>query len=535
MSDAATLTPTQLVAAGGRSRRAARAGLAVAGAVVAVVALGTRLWELRDVPRLTDETDEVMHGFAIARGEMLPLTNVDAYVGPLWNYLLALAFVLVGPSALLPRLLTAVAALLTVGACVWLGRELAHRLGRPQDANLLGLGAALLLAASSFHAVVSSRIAWSHALTPLAMTVALALLLRWERTRHDRTLVLGGLAFGLAVHTHATALALAPGLGIWALLHWRSILLRPPGWLALGAFLLANLPMLAYNVATGFGSAAAAAQVQQAYAGGASSSGGGYLSNLGTLLASLPLLLAGEVGERRGQAPVLDDPLPYVYAALTFVGLAFAAAKRTLLPLLSIASAALVFPIFNGKYEPLFNGRYLAPLLPLAFALLVLAVTVLLDRLRLSVAPRTVALGVAVVGLTVAPLLALGGYMVATLVSGPNNRELYWAAQIVRDAHPSKPVLVDATLSGTRASTGRNGTGVIEYLLILEGRVDVQDYQPNELAAAVERGEADLVVVSPRLLTRLDKDFITEPPPGELAARRIRRANFVVVRIVGKA
>jgi hypothetical protein len=121
------------------------------------------------------------------------------------------------------------------------------------------------------------------------------------------------------------------------------------------------------------------------------------------------------------------------------------------------------------------------------------------------------------------------------LQEGPNNRELYRAVEIVSAAEPTGPVLIDASLSGTRLSTGREGTGVLEYLLILDGGVPVRRYQPADLALAVERGESDLVVVSPRLLARLDKDFITEAPPGEDEARRRRRAGFVVVRIVGPA
>ena len=106
----------------------------------------------------------------------------------------------------------------------------------------------MLLATSSFHVVVSSRLAWSHALTPLALTVALALLLRWERTRDVRTLAGAGLAYGLGVHTHPTALAVAPGLAIWALLHWRETLASRAGWTALGLALLAYLPMIAFNL-----------------------------------------------------------------------------------------------------------------------------------------------------------------------------------------------------------------------------------------------------------------------------------------------
>jgi hypothetical protein len=62
----------------------------------------------------------------------------------------------------------------------------------------------------------------------------------------------------------------------------------------------------------------------------------------------------------------------------------------------------------------------------------------------------------------------------------------------------------------------------------------VRRVAPDELLAAAERGEADLVIVSPRLFARLDKDRHSEPPPGELAARRERRANFTVVRVLGK-
>ena len=83
-------------------------------------------------------------------------------------------------------------------------------------------------------------------------------------------------------------------------------------------------------------------------------------------------------------------------------------------------------------------------------------------------------------------------------------------------------------------STGRDGTGVVDFLLTLDARLDVRRYQPNDLIQAVERGEGDVAVVSPRLLIRLDKDYVTEAPPGEEEARRRRRAGFVIVRIVGR-
>jgi 4-amino-4-deoxy-L-arabinose transferase-like glycosyltransferase len=509
--------------------------LVTSSLLIAAGAVGLRLWQLRDVPRLTDETDEVMHGLAIARGEVLPLTNVDAYIGPLWSYILAFGFLVAGPSSQMPRLLTMLAGLATVAAAGWLGHELALRLGLIRHRDLIALGAALLLATSSFHVIVSSRIAWSHALTPLAMTIALALLIHWDRTGDGRSLAGAGLAYGLAVHTHPTAVAFAPGLVLWAILQGRRVFASRVAWAALGLCVLANLPMLIFNLTTGLGSAVAAAQVQNAYAGGAPATFGGYLANLSTLLTSLPLLLAGDVGDRRGSAVALDDPLTLVYAALALLGLAFAARKRLLLPALVLASAALVLPLVNGKYEPLFNGRYLAPLLPMGFGLLAVG-TVHLATAIPAVHNRVAAIASAsLLVLTVPPIISLYGYVDASLRDGPNNQELYRAAEIVAAAQPSGPVLVDATLSGTRQSTGREGTGVLDYLLILDQHLTVRRYQPDDVAQAIERHNGDVVVVSPRLLTRLDKDFITEAPPGEDDARTRRRARFVVVRIVGPA
>jgi 4-amino-4-deoxy-L-arabinose transferase-like glycosyltransferase len=520
---------------GPRAAVRGRAITIIASIAVAVVAVGLRAYQLRDVPRLTDETDEVMRGLAVARGELLPLTNVDAYIGPLWSYLLALGFLVSGPSSLLPRVVTMLAALATVAATAWLGRELALRLGWPDRAALLALGGALLLAASSFHVIVSSRIAWSHALTPVMVTVCVALLLRWERTRQGAALAGAGLAYGLAIHTHPTALALAPGLGIWALLHWRQTITARAGWAALGLFLLANLPLLVFNLSSGFRSAAAAAQVQAAYASGAPTAPGGYVANLGALLTSWPLLLDGEIGERRGIMAALDGPRLVVYAGLALVGLVVPASRRILLPALVFASAALVLPLVNGKYEPLFNGRYLAPLLPLAFVLTAVGVVTVVSPVPTRRTRATLTAAVALALLTISPILALGGYIQATLRDGPNNAELYRAAEIAAAAAPGGPILVDASLSGTRQSTGREGTGVLEYLLILDHHLDVTRYQPNDLVRAAERREGLVAVVSPRLLIRLNKDFIVEAPPGEDEARKRRRAGFVVVRIVGPA
>src|SRR5215207_8968285 len=84
----------------------------VVGMVAAAAAL--RLPYLWDVPRFTDETDEVLLGLQIARGQRLPLVNQEAYIGPLWNYLLAGVFLLIGPSLYVGRAVALAFGALTV-------------------------------------------------------------------------------------------------------------------------------------------------------------------------------------------------------------------------------------------------------------------------------------------------------------------------------------------------------------------------------------------------------------------------------------
>src|SRR4051812_26183837 len=77
--------------------------VAVVGLVLGL-AVALRLPNLMVVPRLTDETDEVILGLRIARGEALPLVGVNTYIGALFNYLVAAGFRLLGPRPEVGRL-----------------------------------------------------------------------------------------------------------------------------------------------------------------------------------------------------------------------------------------------------------------------------------------------------------------------------------------------------------------------------------------------------------------------------------------------
>src|SRR6185369_17882177 len=64
------------------------AELGVVGLVVLVAGL-IRVPYLWDLPRLTDESKEAFRALLILQQGLRPLTNVDMYIGPIWNYLLA--------------------------------------------------------------------------------------------------------------------------------------------------------------------------------------------------------------------------------------------------------------------------------------------------------------------------------------------------------------------------------------------------------------------------------------------------------------
>ena len=160
--------------------------MAVGGIVV--IAVLTRIPNLLAIPAFTDEVEEVALGLDILRHGLRPLTNVDPYIGPLWNYILAGALWLSGPSAATPRILMLMAGTLTV--------LLTYALGRVLHGRRVGLLASTLLATSAMHTAVNSHIAWSNCVTPLFTTAGLLVLARALRDARPRLLVPSGLLFG---------------------------------------------------------------------------------------------------------------------------------------------------------------------------------------------------------------------------------------------------------------------------------------------------------------------------------------------------
>lgn len=515
-----------------------------AGIAVAAVAVALRLLYVGVVPRFTDETDVVIRALEITRGRLLPLTDTDGYIGAGFSYLLAGALALFGPNPVLPRYVVVVSGTVTVGAVFLLGRELAQAAptadqgrrtedegGRldPRSASVVGLLAALFVAVSPVHVLVNSRIAWSHATTPLLTTLGLWLLVRAARKAHGPSLTLAGLLFGVALQSHPTALALLPGVLAWTFWRARPLLGR---WamptIALGAVGCSSL--LLHNLLTGFDSVREGLAKSDAYA--AERAGpAGYPAALGLELAGLARVLAGAVGEDRGDLVPLSRPDIVAWAVLAPLAVGLAARRGIALPAWVAPPFLLILPLFNGKYEPLLNGRYLMPLVPLiAVAAAALAVSAW-RRASASgwrAAPPAVLAATAL--LLALPPFWLARYERAALGEGGNLPYAELAERIARERRPDETVLLDGELGGARIASGRQGVGVVEYLLrVRPNPLPTASGGVSELAAWIEAGpDAKLLVLLPdarqRFGARHRLTLVGQAPSGR--EQRLRNAGL---------
>ncbi len=435
------------------------------------VALALRLAHLWSIPQFTDETREALLAIQVLRGEDAGLVNVDAYIGGLYNWLLASIFWLTGPSAAVPRLVVAVAGALTVGATYLLARDVG---GRPA-----GLAASALLASSGSHILANGHIAWSHCLTPLFTTLGAWLLQRAVRAGPPRAggvLVGSGLAFGLALQTHPATLVLLPGAAIYMVWWGRAWLRTRWPYLALLLFLLGYANVVAYNVTTGGESIASAGEIREHYARGRPVliDATTYLSN--QLVHGFMLLryLAGAVDARGDAASYLLDPSLWLYAALALGGLLLCSRGGAPLPLLMALSSVLILPYFNErKYVPISDGRYMMPVLPLAFC----GLGVLGESLWRRATPTghvvRAALLLGLLLLVAYPLVLLGRYFDQEISAGRTNDELFrTVAEVGSARRPQEAVLLDIGLRDVKFEGGGTAFRSLRFLLAGSGIQD---------------------------------------------------------------
>ena len=469
-----------------------RVGLGVEAAAVTtlvVLAVFTRLPRLLAIPAFTDEMEEVALGLAILRDGARPLTNVDPYIGPLWNYVLAAALWLCGPSMLIPRALMLGAGVLTVG--------LTYLVGRTLYGPRVGLLGATLLGASAAHTAVNSHVAWSNCLTPLFTTAGLWVLARAFRDDRPRLLLLTGLLFGLAFHTHPTALPVLIGAALATVVHRRAWLAGRWPYLAVLAAVVTNANLIVYNLLTGGRTFSYAREIQDAYVRESGQSAG-YFERLGDLLFGLARGLAGILVQRPSPADYLSEPLLWIAGVLTLLGLVVSLRQRSWLPSLVVAATVLLLPLVNPKYDPILNSRYLAPILPLCLLWAALGLESLagFHELRWSSAVarsrwavRVVGVGGAVVATLLATLLAVGSLreldryytdVRENARTGERIVEVVRAARVLGPA--AQPVVLDLRLDKRALGPG---AGIL--LRVLRTTLQLEGIETQELWLGEQR------------------------------------------------
>jgi 4-amino-4-deoxy-L-arabinose transferase-like glycosyltransferase len=454
--------------------------LAIAGGLTAAAIL-LRLPYLWDIPRLTDELQEILWALSIARGEILPLTAVDSYYGPLWSYLLAAAFRVIGISDWAPRLLAALLAAVTVGLTYLIGREITSRW-----AALVG---AALLVTSGGHVIITSHTARSNSTTPLLLLLVCWALLRAIRLNDGRYLVAVGFLFALALQSHISAIAFAPGLALALLIGRPRLLISPWIFGAAAGAVVGYGNMVIYNVQNSFYSLVHAQHLQEGYTDGRRTDLGVYLVNMQALLQSLSRLLSGTID-------IADSLSRFLYSAAAGLGLGILAWRRMWLPLLFCASAILVLPYFNPRYGPILSGRYIVPLLPFAFIGIGVAVEWLTARL-----PARATIGAALALIAVCfPLVHLLWYYQEVLADDRTNAPLYSLANSARGLYqPGDLFFLDEVLEQEPLTGGGNDLKALRMLVETRGlRYEVTKINQESLGLLQSSGKDAVVIMDVR-------------------------------------
>ena len=478
---------------------------------LAVVGLVLRLPYLWTVPRFTDETREVLRAVELVNGGLSTadrLVNVDAYIGGLYLWLLAGVFWLTGVSALTPRVLMAVAGAAAVGLTYLLARDLC---GRPA-----GMLAAALLATSGGQILSNGHIAWSHCLTPTLTTLAAWLLQRAVRLECRGSWLASGFTFGLALQTHPATLVLLPGAGVYVLWWGRRWLKTPWPYAALALFVLAYANVLAYNLMTAGGSLREADTVRERYDHGIVVDTLVYLGNQLTHGLMLLRYLAGAVDTRSGVAAYLLDPTLWTYGALALAGLVYCARRGAPLLLLMTISSVLIMPYFNQrKYVPISDGRYLMPLLPLAFAAIGALAAVWWTRLAGRGQAWRVGFAVGALLLVAYPLLPLSRYYGQEIAAGRTNAPLLRAVDAVSAARrPDEPVLLDRDLADVKLEGGGTAFRSLRFLLTGVGIDDRSVDSVSDYARKMNLGSSALLVTDARGFESQAKELERLGPAG---------------------
>src|SRR5215212_4500274 len=424
--------------------------------LLAVAALAIRWPNLWYIPQFTDEVFDAQVSYGIWEGKR-PLTGVNAYTGAFHYYLQAGLFWLFGPSIYTPRLLVLVLGIGAVLATGLLGRELGRRAAHGEDAGsvrtsgwigaLVGGG---LLATSAVHVLTNSHLAWPHSTVLLYLTLSLWCVERAvggkgaanraptedagigarciapaqsSAPANGWHLVAAGFLFGLAQQQHPTMLLLWPIFLSYAGWRGRSYFRTRWAYAAILAFLVGISPLIVYNlVATDFGTLKESQTQTSGYQEGRDKDFS-YRGRAIEIAQTLPRIVASAV-DREPAPPeaYLRNPLVLGYTLLAILGLAAAARLGAWSLPLAVVTFLLLLPFFPASHDNLpRQGRYLMPLLPLAFAGVGGLAALLWRRVGVARSWARPVLAAALALVVVVPLIWLARYELDVLAANETN------------------------------------------------------------------------------------------------------------------
>jgi 4-amino-4-deoxy-L-arabinose transferase-like glycosyltransferase len=459
-------------------------------------------------------------------------------MGPLFHYMLATGFNFGGEMGW-PRVFVMVMGSLTVGLTYLLGAgvaalaisESAPR--RSLTIRLSGVLAALLMGVSFVPVVVNSHVDWSNSITPFWTTLTLLLCVLAVRRGKPWMLIAAGVAGGLALQTHPSAIAILLGAGLWVVVVRPTWLRTPAPWIAVAALALTVGNLIYFNVTTGGASVDRASQRHYAYTGGASAMEyatniAGFVRQSYQTVGSTFLATDAEVADPAAVARALRQPGAILYGLLALTALVGLASRgrSSALPALCWLAALVVLPYFNKGWQNYVLGRYLAPLLPPTFA--AIGVMLAAGMVGRPVRLRALASSAACVILLAYPLARLDRFYDGEERAGRTNARVWQLAEELRQRGTERnPVLLDENLKDIEFPEGSDARRSLDLLMRMAGTPH-RISEEHELAGAPE--DAYLVMAS-STRRELEDEIYMEPvmpnvlrqpsAPGEYWAYRV--------------
>jgi hypothetical protein len=271
---------------------------------------------------------------------------------------------------------------------------------------------------------------------------------------------------------------------------------------ALLAFLVGVSPLIAYNlVATDFGTLKESQAQSSGYQEGRDKDFS-YRGRAIEIAQTLPRILSSVVDAGSDEArPVLADaalrdPRVWAYTLLALAGLAAAARLGAWSLPLAVVTFLLLLPLFPASHNDLpRQGRYLMPLVPLAFGGVGGLAALVWRRLAGAGAAARIGLAAVLAVIVLLPLASLVRYERDVLAANEtNDRYFVTLGALERQRRPNEQVVLDPTLQKDRTGAAGTAQRTFDFMLEMEGIGRVMIEESSERIGRQIEGQTALVL-----------------------------------------